>query len=646
MTQMLFLLQLISCLNLFFFFFLQDNWRKKTRKRLPGPLDDDVYDMILEVLQGKLKMSDIKKKDRKPYQRKAYRQLKTGAYSIQNVQNPLSGLKELRLVHTPSSKLVVRKAEIPEMVRKISRQTRGEGAKKIKKRLISSFASVSQQRIQCELNRDPAQQRRYPSFKNMAPLRPVKASSVMIRNQIDLVDLRNIAITIDDQKFQWVLSVMDLYSRFVWLRALQSKSSDEVAIKLRDIYIEFGTPKFVQSDQGREFKGAVEKLCRSLNIKIIHSSAYHPQSQGKIERSNRTWKQKLQDDLLHLEEGLCWLDFLPRYQKLYNEAQHEALGPFSPFEIFYGRKSRSDQDILVLGKDHLNSDDECEVEERHDNDPSLRWPSSSDDDTEDIDDLIFHLKSMEKVRKEAECNSDKAARGMIKMNLRKNPPSRYDVGDEVIVQVKRKDNRLKRGSTNLTIPRVCRGTVIEVNHTNHKYKVKVNEGKPEWFKVNQITSTTKEEENFRQQVQKGKAMCNCKISGCTKNYDKMCKNKMSQMCCFCVGENPCLFHLSTISPSSDLNFLLRMKTMEKKKLSSGSDYDNLIRNALEFGLIERGTTPSDGNCMFHCLSIQLSEILHRRISHSDVRKACINFLRENPQTTDETPLSNFVIGNN
>ena len=88
----------------FFLFFLQDNWRKKTRKRLPGPLDDDVYDMILEVLQGKLKMSDIKKKDRKPYQRKAYRQLKNGAYSIQNVQNPLSGLKELRLVHTPSSK--------------------------------------------------------------------------------------------------------------------------------------------------------------------------------------------------------------------------------------------------------------------------------------------------------------------------------------------------------------------------------------------------------------------------------------------------------------------------------------------------------------------------------------------------------------
>ena len=65
----------------------------------------------------------------------------------------------------------------------------------------------------------------------MALLRPVIVSSVIV-------------LTIDNQNFQWVLSVMDLSSRFVWLRALQSKSSDEVAIKLRDIYTEFETPNF------------------------------------------------------------------------------------------------------------------------------------------------------------------------------------------------------------------------------------------------------------------------------------------------------------------------------------------------------------------------------------------------------------------
>ena len=61
----------------------------------------------------------------------------------------------------------------------------------------------------------------------------------MVCNQVDLVDLRNIAVTIDDQKFQWVLSVMDIYSRFAWLRTLQSNSSDEVSVKLRAIYTEY-----------------------------------------------------------------------------------------------------------------------------------------------------------------------------------------------------------------------------------------------------------------------------------------------------------------------------------------------------------------------------------------------------------------------
>lgn len=417
----------------------------RNQGRFPGPLDD-VYEMILQVLQGKLKLRDISKKDRKPVHRKVYRRLKTGTFSIQTVQNPLTGTKEPKLVHIPSSKIVVKKSEIPSIVEKVSQQTRGEGAKKIRNRLLANYASMSQQLIQRELNCDPAQQHRYPSFKNMAPLKPIRAKKVMERNQVDLVDLRNIAVTINTRCFQWVLSIMDLYSRFIWLRALERKSSEEVAGKLQELYSEIGTPKILQSDQGSEFKGAVEKICRSLNIKIIHSCAYHPQSQGKIERSNRTWKQKLQDDLLRLEDGICWTEYLPKYQKLYNEAQHESLGPFSPFEIFYGRKSRSDQDILILGKDSLDTGDEFEVEEMNENEHNLRWPSSSDDETEDLDDLISHIKSSKLIRKHAESHSEKAARQMVKRKLKKNPPSRYEIGDKVIIQTKRKDSRLKKRS--------------------------------------------------------------------------------------------------------------------------------------------------------------------------------------------------------
>ena len=36
---------------------------------------------------------------------------------------------------------------------------------------------------------------------------------------------------------------------------------------LKVIYLEHGPPLVIQSDQGREFKGAVEKLCREMKIK-------------------------------------------------------------------------------------------------------------------------------------------------------------------------------------------------------------------------------------------------------------------------------------------------------------------------------------------------------------------------------------------
>lgn len=71
-----------------------------------------------------------------------------------------------------------------------------------------------------------------------------------------------------------------------WLRPMKSKHSTEIARHLEDIYTEHGPLKVIQHDQGKEFKGAVQKLMESFQVKIIQSSPYHPQSQGKVERNH------------------------------------------------------------------------------------------------------------------------------------------------------------------------------------------------------------------------------------------------------------------------------------------------------------------------------------------------------------------------
>ena len=68
-----------------------------------------------------------------------------------------------------------------------------------------------------------------------------------------------------------------------------------------------GTPNILQSDRGKEFKGAVKRFCEQLNIKKICSRAYHPQSQGKSERSHGTWKAKLRYDLLTQTSGRSFI---------------------------------------------------------------------------------------------------------------------------------------------------------------------------------------------------------------------------------------------------------------------------------------------------------------------------------------------------
>ena len=84
------------------------------------------------------------------------------------------------------------------------------------------------------------------------------------------------SVKLNGQLYRYVLTVIDIFSRFVWLRPLKSKSSEEVAEELESIYVENGA-RIIQSDQGGEFKKAVKTLCDRTNIKLIYSRPRQPQ---------------------------------------------------------------------------------------------------------------------------------------------------------------------------------------------------------------------------------------------------------------------------------------------------------------------------------------------------------------------------------
>ena len=104
------------------------------------------------------------------------------------------------------------------------------------------------------------------------------------------------------------------------------------------MFTKFGIPQEIQSDQGSAFTSNLfHQVINELGIDQTLSTAYHPESQGALERWHQTMKSVMRKYCIekgkHWDEGLDFVLFALR------EAPQESLG-CSPFEMLYGRKVR------------------------------------------------------------------------------------------------------------------------------------------------------------------------------------------------------------------------------------------------------------------------------------------------------------------
>ena len=271
-----------------------------------------------------------------------------------------------------------------------------------------------------------------------------------------------------------------------------------MAEHLLDIYMEHAPPppppppEILQSDQGQEFKGVVKTVCEALNVRIVKSSAYSPQTQGKDERSHRTWKEKLRFDLINIAGDLNWSEYLQYNQKLYNESAHRSLGFLSPFEVYFGRKPNRIRNKLFLGG-------KKEYEVLGENNSSFETGESKREE------LLELEIERDAIRLEALDASNEAAQYMVKRELRRNPPSLYYKGETVLIRIPI-SKKIVMGKKN-SLKSTFEGIIIEADHTVHKYLISYNDpetrkSKRNWFKVDNVISVTKEEENETQQKAK------------------------------------------------------------------------------------------------------------------------------------------------
>jgi Integrase core domain len=131
-----------------------------------------------------------------------------------------------------------------------------------------------------------------------------------------------------------VLVIGDMFTRFIMALAMPDEKAETVSRLPFDRWVTvFGPPEQLLSDQGRNFVGGViEHLCKKVGTRKIFTSAYHPQTNGFIERYNRTLCTELRRHLITDED---WDVTLALAQFRYNSTRHAAKG-MTPYRAVFG----------------------------------------------------------------------------------------------------------------------------------------------------------------------------------------------------------------------------------------------------------------------------------------------------------------------
>lgn len=330
--------------------------------------------------------------------------------------------------------------------KKAVKQSKGGGARSVAHTLRQEYSAVSEASVRDTIDRSETHGYSQAKFSNKPPFKSIQTSSVFQRVQIDLLKMKEISF--EGQSFRYILTAVDVFSRYLFCRALANKTDDNVAAALQSIFSEHGWPNIIQCDNGPEFRGKVISLLRKKNVKIVHGRAYHPQSQGKVERQNRIIRSKLRYEIARKgRRGYNWVEGLSELCGTINRHCKELLGYQTPFSVYYGRNREG-------GK-------------------------------------------ADQIRTLAQRASARCAKRALVQRMRRNPCSVYKIGDKVLV-------RYPFGSRVPYKRHILPGKIVRRSRGYDRYVVKFR--KPEgvlvrqWVGVENITSRTLAEENHRRNV--------------------------------------------------------------------------------------------------------------------------------------------------
>eukprot|EP00731_Ephydatia_muelleri_P003311 Em0001g3311a len=180
-----------------------------------------------------------------------------------------------------------------------------------------------------------------PPKHRHAPLQADVSTTPMQRVAMDILG----PLPLTPRSNKYVLVIGDYFTKWTEAFAIPDMETVTVArVFVNEFVSRFGAPTHLHTDQGRSFESSlIKELCQLMGIVKTRTTPYHPQSDGMIERFNRTLLSMLR--MAAVDDESNWDLKLPCLMLAYRTSVHEAT-KHTPFSLMFGREVQLPIDVM------------------------------------------------------------------------------------------------------------------------------------------------------------------------------------------------------------------------------------------------------------------------------------------------------------
>ena len=130
----------------------------------------------------------------------------------------------------------------------------------------------------------------------------------------------------DNDRYRYILTVIDVFSKFAWSVAVRNKDATTVTEAFHSVMEQAAPrkPERLQTDKGKEFFNKDFGALMKRN-NINHFATESDQKAAVVERFNRTLKSRLWT-FMSAKSTARWVTVLPDIMRAYNSSFHRSIG--------------------------------------------------------------------------------------------------------------------------------------------------------------------------------------------------------------------------------------------------------------------------------------------------------------------------------